>query len=910
MADSEPTHDNPRNTRNLPAVVPHGEIGRPATESWLLRMVRSLFGWKAGSVRDDLQIVLDASTPDDVGFSAVERTMMRNILDLHERRIADVMVHRADIVAVKRDIPLGELMGLFESAAHSRLVVYNETLDDPEGIVHIRDLLVFMTARARSPDTTKPRRKKPPPAGLDLRAIDLAMPLFETNIIRKLLYVPPSMRAIDLLAQMQASRIHLALVVDEYGGTDGLVSIEDIVEQIVGEIDDEHDSDVPPAIVRQADNSFIADARASLDDVRSVIGEEFVTGEAGEEVATLGGYLVSHVGRLPVRGEVISGPGNFEVEVLDADPRRVKRLRIAIRKERPVARSQRETRRREAPSEAGQPTRQQHHKSARRRRSRVPVSEAVKSFAALGQAIILSWGWKRAGIALAAGALSDLAMAPFNAWPVLFLTFPVMVWLIDGAGGGRLRGVPAAAIAGFWFGLGYFVPGLYWIGYAFLVDAETFAWLLPFAVLGLPAYLALFMALGFALARLMWNPDASRVVVLAASLTVSEWLRGHVLTGFPWNAFGYALSEPLALAQTASLIGLWGMTFLSVAMFASPAVLIDGSAKGRTPWTAPVTALALLLAMGVFGAVRLSQNPTAMVGKIKLRIMQPNLEQDAKFNYAAKAAVMQKYLTLSDRASGPQSTGVRDANILIWPESAFPFFLTREADAMAQIADLLPKGTVLITGSVRAPDLAPGARITRAYNSIYVIDHDGSVTSVYDKLHLVPFGEFLPFQDWMERLGFEQLTRQQGGFIPGSVRRALDIPNAPAALPLICYEAIFPAIGLSPDDRPGWMVNLTNDGWFGISTGPYQHLQQARMRAIEQGLPLVRAANTGISAVVDPLGRIVARLGLGLEGVLDSGLPTPISPTIYARLGDIPAGILVIGAVLIALSRRFARRLS
>src|SRR5215469_1707354 len=209
MVDSEPTHDNPRNTRNLPAVVPQGEVARPGAEGWLLRAIRTLFGWKAGSVRDDLQVVLDASQPDDVGFTAVERAMLRNILGLHERRIADVMVHRADIIAVKRDILLGELMDLFERAAHSRLVVYNETLDDPEGMVHIR----------------------------------------------------------DLLAQMQASRIHLALVVDEYGGTDGLVSIEDIVEQIVGEIDDEHDSDEPPSIVRQPDNSFIADARASLDDV-------------------------------------------------------------------------------------------------------------------------------------------------------------------------------------------------------------------------------------------------------------------------------------------------------------------------------------------------------------------------------------------------------------------------------------------------------------------------------------------------------------------------------------------------------------------------------------------------------------------------------------------------------------------
>jgi apolipoprotein N-acyltransferase len=527
---------------------------------------------------------------------------------------------------------------------------------------------------------------------------------------------------------------------------------------------------------------------------------------------------------------------------------------------------------------------------------------------AVGLAIILCWGWKRVALALVAGALSALAMAPFNAWPVLFLTLPVMVWLIDGAGAGGWRGVPAAAMTGWWFGLGYFVPGLYWIGHAFLVDAPTFAWLLPFAVLGLPAYLALFTALGFALARLIWTADPSRVIALAASLTLSEWLRGQALSGFPWNAFGYALTEPLALAQTASLIGLWGLTFLSVAIFASPATLIDDASRGRRPWTAPVMALMLLVAMGIFGGVRLSLLPTALVAKVKLRIMQPNLQQDVKFNYAAKAEVMQKYLALSDRAAGPQSTGVRDASILIWPESAFPFFLTREADAMAQIAELLPKGTILITGSVRAPDLPPGTRISRAYNSVYIIDHDGSVLSVYDKVHLVPFGEYLPFQDWMEKLGFVQLTRVQGGFIAGTRRRPMDLPNAPRMLPLICYETIFPGDVASRDDRPGWMINLTNDGWFGISTGPYQHLQQARVRAIEQGLPLVRAANTGISAVIDPVGRIIARLGLGVEGVLDSVLPTAIAPTIYARMGDLPAAVMVAAGLLVVLRRRVVKR--
>lgn len=530
----------------------------------------------------------------------------------------------------------------------------------------------------------------------------------------------------------------------------------------------------------------------------------------------------------------------------------------------------------------------------------------VHRLRAAALAIVLAWGWRRALVAFAAGAASALAMAPFNAWPILFLTFPVMVWLIDGAGAGRLGGLPAAAIAGWWFGFGYFVAGLYWIGYAFLVDADIFGWLLPVAVTGLPAYLAIYTALGFALARLIWTTDASRILALAAALTSSEWLRGHLLTGFPWNAFGYALSEPLALAQTASVIGLWGLTFLAVAIFATPAVLVDPAPKS-TParrFVAPALGLAALIAMGVFGAARLAHPPAGLVDKVRLRLMQPNLQQDVKFNYSAKAAVMAKYLALSDRATGPGTSGVKDATILVWPESAFPFFLTREADAMAQIAALLPPGTSLITGAVRVPDMPRPAPVVRAYNSIYIIGDDGGVRSVYDKLHLVPFGEYLPFQQFMEKLGFLQLTMLRGGYIPGLVRRTLEVPQAPPVLPLICYEAVFPNEIVPPGERPGWIVNLTNDGWFGISTGPYQHLQQTRMRAIEEGLPIVRAANTGISAVIDPYGTVIAQLGLGHEGVLDSGLPSPIAPPLYTKLRDVPAAVMIAVAALIAARQR------
>ncbi len=523
----------------------------------------------------------------------------------------------------------------------------------------------------------------------------------------------------------------------------------------------------------------------------------------------------------------------------------------------------------------------------------------------LAYAVVLASGWRRVTIAFIAGAASALALAPINAWPILFLTFPVLIWLVDGSAAARWSGTMAAALVGWCFGFGYFLAGLYWIGYAFLVDAKTFGWLLPVAVAGLPAYLALYTALGVAAARLMWVRGPVRVLALAAMLTAAEWLRGHLLSGFPWNTFGYALTQPLALAQSVSLFGIWSLTFLCIAICASPAVLSDDVADTPHPRRAPLIGILILVALASYGVARLWQQPTEYVSGVKLRIMQPDLQQDQKFNYAAKAQIMERYLRLSDRATGPQSNGVRDATILIWPESAFPFFLTREPEALAQIAALLKPSTELITGAVRA---APNASASnpRAYNSVYVIDPDGSIRGIYDKVHLVPFGEYLPFQRVLERLGLRQLTRQLGGFLSGDRRRAMEVPGAPKMLPLICYEAIFPGAAVPRSERPDWLVNVTNDGWFGISSGPYQHFQQARVLAIAEGLPLVRAANTGISAVVDPVGRIVHALPLGVEGVLDSSLPRAIAPTPYVRFGD---GTLILFMVvsLIMVARRRLR---
>lgn len=517
---------------------------------------------------------------------------------------------------------------------------------------------------------------------------------------------------------------------------------------------------------------------------------------------------------------------------------------------------------------------------------------------------MLAWGWRRALVGIAAGALTTLALPPFNFWPVPFVTFPILVWLIDGAASNRLGAVGAAAGAGWYFGFGYFLAGLYWVGNAFLVDADIFGWLLPLPVVALPAGLALFTAGGAALARALWSRGAMRVLALAVAFTIAEWLRGQLLTGFPWNTFGYALATQDAIAQSAAAVGIWGLTFIAVAAYASPAVLADDPADTRRRWLAPALALLLLAGMGVHGLLRLHRTPPAFVDGVRLRIMQPNLPHDHRFNPARKQEVMAHYLALSDRPKGPAGTRLAEATHLIWPESAFPFFLSRTPDAMAQIAKLVPEGTVLITGAMRPPEKAPADGFARAYNSIYVIDHDGSVLSIYDKVHLVPFGEYLPFQETLEALGLMQLTKIKGGFIPGRQRRAMEVPRAPTFLPLVCYEIVFPGAAVPRGERPGWMLNLTNDGWFGISPGPYQHFQQARVRAIEEGLPLVRAANTGISAVIDPLGRIVRSLPLGAEDVLDAPLPRPLRPTFYARRGDGPVGMLVLAALILVLARR------
>jgi apolipoprotein N-acyltransferase len=513
----------------------------------------------------------------------------------------------------------------------------------------------------------------------------------------------------------------------------------------------------------------------------------------------------------------------------------------------------------------------------------------------IAETIMLADGWRRRFIACGAGACGALAMAPIDFFPAMLIPMTIAVWLLDGsaeAGVRRSKSLLSAFGIGWWWGFGYFLAGLWWLGAAFLVEADKFAWALPLGVIGLPAVLAFFPALGFAVARLLWSPGPGRILALATGLGLTEWLRGHMFTGFPWNAFGMALGGNLVLAQAASLIGLYGLTVMAVAMFAAPATLIDQTVKTR--WVRKPASLAIIafLGLALFGGIRLSQGTTPVVKGVNLRIMQPNLPQDAKFRPENKTEILTHYLSLSDRSTGPAHTGLADVSVLIWPESAFPFILSRDPQALSQISGMLSPNSVLVTGAAREED-RPADKEGHApahslyFNAVQVVAKGGIILDSYDKVHLVPFGEYLPFNALLTKLGLHHFVDIPGGFTPGTVHKLLPVPGLPGVVPLICYEAIFPGEVLPPllpGEQPGLLLNLTNDGWFGTTAGPYQHFAQARLRTIETGLPLVRAANSGISAIVDPYGRVLSKLYLGQEGVLDGNLPQRITQPLVAHL--------------------------
>lgn len=521
------------------------------------------------------------------------------------------------------------------------------------------------------------------------------------------------------------------------------------------------------------------------------------------------------------------------------------------------------------------------------------VNEAARVMDRLANAVVLSWGWRRRGIAFAAGALSSLSQPPFFAFPLLWITLPVLVWLLDGAvaqgRSGRVRRLPPAFAAGWWFGFGYFLAGLWWIGAAFLVEADTFGWLMPLAVVALPAGLALFWGLGAMAAQVLWSDDWRRIFALGAGLGGAEWLRGHIFTGFPWNLLGYALTAGEVMMQSAALFGVYALNVLAVVIFAAPAA-------ERSRSVAPIMlSFAAVAALGAYGLIRLAGADVGFVPETRIRIVQPALDQLQKWDPANKDEVLSTYF----RLSSPEGAALMPGTVLVWPESAFPFPLTREPGVLAAIAELLPPGATLVTGAYRTETLSNGER--HVFNSIYTIADDGAVLDAYDKTHLVPFGEYLPAADLLRRLGLRQLVRY--GFTAGPRRPLVTLPKGLSFAPLICYEVVFPGAVLPRGPRPDFLLNVTNDGWFGTTIGPYQHFHQARVRAVEEGLPLIRAANTGISGKIDPYGRVVAVGTLGVTASIDTGLARAIEPTFYARWREHILALLMAACIAVLLTR-------
>jgi apolipoprotein N-acyltransferase len=524
----------------------------------------------------------------------------------------------------------------------------------------------------------------------------------------------------------------------------------------------------------------------------------------------------------------------------------------------------------------------------------VTAQDPVQRFAAWAGALT---GWRRRGVAALLGVLAAAALPPVDLVPLLAVSFSGLVWLAAGVSGRR-----EAFALGWSFGFGFFLAGFYWIALALLVDIAAFWWLLPPALIALPVFFGIFS--GLALLAYDWigaRGSFLRACALGVAWTATEWLRGHILTGFPWNLVGYAWSGGFpgagTVLQTTAATGIYGLSLLTVIAAALPASLGDTPLGAVRRWRrlAPAgAALLLIAALAAAGAVRLAGASGAMVPDIRLRLVQPSIAQNLKWDAQEREANFQRLLTLS---AGPGHERITD---VIWPEAAATFFLNRDPERRTAIATVVPRGGLLLTGALRTEP--PPERPVHAWNSLVVLDDTGAIRGNYDKFHLVPFGEYMPLRSLVP---IPAIANDGVDFAAGPGPRTLDLPGLPPVGALICYEVIFPGAVSDPVHRPAWLLNVTNDAWYGFSSGPFQHFAIARVRAIEEGLPLVRSANNGISGVIDAYGRVVRRLGLDDIGVVDSGLPADLAvPPLYARMGDWMLLIMMLGASIPLLRRR------
>ncbi len=505
-------------------------------------------------------------------------------------------------------------------------------------------------------------------------------------------------------------------------------------------------------------------------------------------------------------------------------------------------------------------------------------------------------GWARHFAAILLGALAATALPPFDFAPALLVSFPGLVWLEDGSGDAR-----SSFALGWSFGFGFFIAGLYWIGAALLIDVAQFGWLLPFAVLGVPAGLAIFTGLALLASHVTCERlnvgGTPRILVLVAWWAVAEYLRGHVLTGFPWNLIGYAWAGDfpggLFVLQAASLVGIYGVSLLTVLAAALPARFGDLSGERKY---APYVTVILLGALAAGGAARLGHDNGDTVPGMDLRLVQPSIPQTLRNDPAADAASFRRMLALT---GSPASIPPK---LVIWPEGSAPPFLERDAAARRAIAGAIPRDALALVGTVRT-DPAP-LQPEHVWNSLEVIDGTGDILASYDKSHLVPFGEYVPLRSI---LPINKITPGTVDFSAGPGPRTIRLAGVPPFSPLICYEVIFPGAVVDEHDRPDWLLNVTNDAWYGYTSGPFQHFAIARTRAVEEGLPLVRDGDNGISGVIDPYGRVTREFALDGVGVLDAQLPAKLPPTLYARIGDWGFAALLVALLACVAAPRLPR---
>ncbi len=478
-------------------------------------------------------------------------------------------------------------------------------------------------------------------------------------------------------------------------------------------------------------------------------------------------------------------------------------------------------------------------------------------------------GWRRAGLAFVFGSVMALTMPPFNVFPLLWVCFPALIFLLQGVETKR-----QAFLTGWSFAFGFFVFGLYWIAASMFVDIKHFWWAVPLSVAGLPAFFALYYGIVAVAARKIGLSGLGGAVAFGLLWFLGDYARGHVVTGFPWNLIGYAWSGVLPVLQVTSVIGIYGLTLTTCIAASLPACLGDKSKSVRVVFA---FSLILFAALALGGEIRLQTTKIDSTPDVRLRLVQPNVDQAHKWRNSERESHFNTLLDLS------AAKGEKHVTHVFWPETASTYYLSEDTFRRKEIAARIPAAAAVITGVVRR-DLDKDGN-TRFYNSLVAVDGLGRLVAGYDKAHLVPFGEFMPLR---KIIPLPTLAASSADFSAGPGAKSLRVLGLPLFSPLICYEAIFSGAVIDRDDRPDFMVNLTNDGWYGRTTGPYQHFAIVRVRAIEEGLPILRIANTGISGVVDPLGRIQARLGLGKQGFIDSDLPKAIPLTLCEKWQELP----------------------